>query len=49
MPQCRGIEDGEAEVGGWVEEHPHRSRGREGVIECFEEGGNPGKGITFEM
>jgi hypothetical protein len=32
-----------------VEEHPHRSRGREGVIACFQEGGKPGKGITFEM
>jgi hypothetical protein len=29
MYQCRGIEGGrwEAGVGGWVEEHPHRSRG----------------------
>jgi hypothetical protein len=33
-------------VGGWVEEHPHRSGG---VIGCFQEGGKPGKGITFEM
>jgi hypothetical protein len=30
-------------VGGWVEEHPHRSRGREDVIECFQEGGKLGK------
>jgi hypothetical protein len=28
MPQCREIKDGEMGVGGWVEEHPHRSRGR---------------------
>jgi hypothetical protein len=32
MPQCRGIEGGELGVGGWVEEHPHRSRGREDGI-----------------
>jgi hypothetical protein len=36
-------------VGGWVEEHPHRSRGREDVIRCFREGGKWGKEITFEM
>jgi hypothetical protein len=35
--------------GWWVEEHPHRSRGREDVIGCFQEGGKPGKGITFEI
>jgi hypothetical protein len=29
MPQCRGTEGREVGVGGWVEEHPHRSRGRE--------------------
>jgi hypothetical protein len=39
MPQCRGIEGGEAGVGRWVEEHPHRSRG-EGRIRGFQEGGN---------
>jgi hypothetical protein len=33
MPQCREIEDGE--VGEWVEEHPHRSRGREDGIVDF--------------
>jgi hypothetical protein len=32
-----------------MEEHHHRSRGREDVIECFQEGEKPGKGITFEM
>ena len=30
MPQCRGTEGREVGVGGWMEEHPHRSRGREG-------------------
>jgi hypothetical protein len=29
-------------LGGWVEEHPHRSRGREDVIGCFWEGGKLG-------
>jgi hypothetical protein len=48
MPQYRGIEGGEEGVGGWVEEHPHRSRGREDGIGGFWEGG-PGKGIRFEM
>ena len=32
MPQCRGTEGGEVQVGGWVEEHPPRSRGREDGI-----------------
>jgi hypothetical protein len=32
-----------------VEEHPHRSRGREEVIGCFRVEGKTGKGITFEM
>jgi hypothetical protein len=36
-------------VDGWMEEHPHRNRGREDVTGCFSEGGKPGKGITFEM
>ena len=49
MPQCRGIEGREGGGGGWVEEHPHRSRGREDVIGCFQEGGKLGKDITFEM
>ena len=34
-PQCRGTEDGEVGVGGLVEEHPHRRRGREHVIGNF--------------
>jgi hypothetical protein len=34
-------------MGGWVEEHPHRSRGREDGIGGFM--GEPGKGKTFEM
>jgi hypothetical protein len=49
MPQYRGIEDRKVGVGGWVEEHPHRSRGREDVIGCFQERGILGKGMTFEM
>ena len=28
MPQCREIEDVEVDVGGWVGEHPHRSKGQ---------------------
>ena len=39
MSQCRGIKVREVGVGGWVEEHPHRIRGREDVIGCFWEGG----------
>jgi hypothetical protein len=49
MPQCRGIEGGEVGVGGWVEEHPHRSRGREDGIGDSEKGGKLGKGKTLEM
>jgi hypothetical protein len=40
MPQCRGIKDREVGVGRWVEEHPHRSRGREDGIGGFWEGEN---------
>jgi hypothetical protein len=49
MPQCRGIEDREVGVAGWVEEHTHISRGREDVIGCFWDGWKPGKGITYEV
>jgi hypothetical protein len=49
MPQCRGSEGGEVGVGGWVEEHPHRSRGRRYGIGGFWEAGNPEKGIPVEM
>jgi hypothetical protein len=49
MPQYRGIEGREVGVSEWVEEHPHRSRGREDVIGYFREGGKLGKGITFEI
>jgi hypothetical protein len=49
MPQCRGIEGGEVGVGGYVEEHPHRSRGREFGIGGFQEQGKLGKEIIFEM
>jgi hypothetical protein len=34
---------------GWVEEHLHRSRGKEDVVGCFQEGEKLGKGITSEM
>ena len=35
-------------MGGWVEEHPHRSRGREDGMGSSGRG-EPGKGITFKM
>ena len=47
MQQCRAIKGGQVGVGGCVEEHPHRSRGREDVIGCFQE--EDRKGVTFEM
>ena len=34
MPQRRGMLEGEAKVGGWIGEHPHRGKGEES-----EEGG----------
>jgi hypothetical protein len=49
MPQCRGTKGREMGVGGWVEEHPHRSRGREDGRGGLWEEGELGKGITFEM
>jgi hypothetical protein len=48
MPQYRGTEGWEVGVDGWVEEHPHRSRGKEDGVGSFQ-GGGLGKGITFEM
>ena len=30
-PSVGEFEDGEAGVGGWVGEHPHRNRGGEGI------------------
>ena len=39
----------EVGVGGWVEEHPHRSKGSWKVIGVFWEGEKLEKGITFEM
>jgi hypothetical protein len=36
-------------MSGCVEEYSHRSRRREDVIGGFQEGGKPGKRITFEM
>jgi hypothetical protein len=43
------MEGGEVGMVGWVENQPHRSKGREDVIRCFQKGGKLGKGITFEM
>jgi hypothetical protein len=34
MPQCRGIENEEVEVAGWVEKHPHRNKEREDGKGC---------------
>jgi hypothetical protein len=48
MPQCRRIKGGEVGVDGWVFEHLFKSRGREDVIGCFQEGGKLGKGIKKE-
>ena len=39
----------EARVGRCLEEHPHRSRGREEGIGGLQEWGKPGKEITFEI
>jgi hypothetical protein len=39
MPQCKRIEGGEVGVGRWVEEHPHRSREREGGLGDLGTGG----------
>ena len=39
MPQCRGMpgwEDGSGQVGGWVDEHSHRGKGRGDVIGGFQ-------------
>jgi hypothetical protein len=44
MNPCRGIEGREAGVGGWVEEHPHRSRGRGYGVGGLPGGGETGKG-----
>jgi hypothetical protein len=35
MPQCSGTEDGEVGMSGWVEEHPHRSKGKEDGLGGF--------------
>jgi len=43
--QCQGRESGGSE--GWIGEHTHRSRNR--GIGYRISGGEPGKGITFEM
>jgi hypothetical protein len=47
--QCRGVKDGEVEVGGWVEKYPCRSSGREDGIGGFWEGEDWERGFTFEM
>ena len=39
----------EVGMGGWVEEHPHRSRGRQNGLGYFREWGKLGKVITFEI
>ena len=44
--ECEGRE---ARVGGWVGAHSHRSRERGDGIGDFQRGGEPGKGITFEI
>jgi hypothetical protein len=44
MTQCKGIEGGEEGIGEWVEEHPHRSRGREDGVGDFWGIGGTGKG-----
>jgi hypothetical protein len=38
-PQCRGIEGRVVGVSGWVEEHLHRSKGREDGLGGFQEAG----------
>jgi hypothetical protein len=38
MPWYRGIDGGEVGVGGWVEEHLHRSKGRVDRIWDFQKG-----------
>ena len=44
--ECQGEETG---VGGWVGEHPHRSRGKKDEIGGFWGWGALGKRITFEI
>jgi hypothetical protein len=48
MSQCRGIEGREAEVGGWVYEHPHRSMGRGNGVGGVWEGRKPGYQLKFK-
>ena len=45
----REFEGREAGVGGWVWEHPHRSREMGDGVGGFWEGRKLGKGITFKM
>jgi hypothetical protein len=37
MPQFRGMSGREEGVGGWAEEYPHRSRGKEDGIGSFQQ------------
>jgi hypothetical protein len=45
MPQCKEMPGPEGRSG-WVEQYPHRGRGRGNGIGAFL---RPGKGITVEM
>jgi hypothetical protein len=47
-PSVGGCQDKRAREGGWVEEHPHRGRGKGIWYRGFLER-RPGEGITFEM
>ena len=47
MSQCRGPEGWEVVVCGLVEEHPHRSRGREDRIGCSLGRGGTVKGYNI--
>jgi hypothetical protein len=49
IPQYSRIQGREVGLGGWLEEHLHRSRRKEDMVSCFWEEGKPGKGITYEM
>ena len=44
MPQYKAIEGREVGVCGWVEEHPHRSRGVGRCDRVFQEEKETGKG-----
>ena len=48
-PSAGDCQGGEAGVGEWVGEHPHRRRGKWDGIGGFVGGRKHGKGIIFEM